>query len=124
MSNDSSIVVMLVDDDVLAMRAMLRVLASSHYQLVSAHSGQEALALISGLLGASVKLLLLDFSLGDMSGDALEEEVMKLIPDAKILFISGYDLPHLGDRFIEKPFDVYLLRERVLKELGFDPTSE
>jgi two-component system cell cycle sensor histidine kinase/response regulator CckA len=111
-------IVMIVDDEPLALTAMARVLGNAQYKIVTARSGTEALDLIGGLLGASVKLLLLDMSLTDMSGITLAHEVRKLIPDVKVLYVSGYPPTRgLADCWFEKPFDVDALKARILQEL-------
>jgi CheY-like chemotaxis protein len=114
----SNAVVLLVDDEALTLTAMVRVLTSDRYQIVTARSGAEALDLIEGLLGASIKLLILDISLTDMSGLTLAQKARKTIPDVKVLYVSGYPpVKDLVDCWYEKPFDVDALKQRILDEL-------
>lgn len=117
----STPVVMVVDDEPAALAALERVLTSDLYQLVTASSGMEALALIKGLLGRSVKLLLLDLSLSDMSGFSLADQARQVIPEVKVLYVSGYSAPEEhAQHWIMKPFEVDELKGRILKELGLN----
>jgi DNA-binding response OmpR family regulator len=114
----SPAVVLIVDDEPLVLAAMVRALTSDRYQIVTARSGTEALDLMGGLLGGSLKLLLLDMSLTDMSGLTLAVKAHRLIPDVKVLYVSGYPpVRGLDDCWFEKPFDIDVLKQRILKEL-------
>lgn len=112
-------VVLIVDDEHFALHALVKSLACDHYKVMTAKSGEAALKLIRSHLGESIKLLLLDWSLRDMSGLTLAEEAKKLIPDVKILYVSGYAASDksLESCWITKPFDQKELRARVLREL-------
>lgn len=115
----NSTTVLIVDDDLMTLRAMRRVLQSNSYCIVTASSGEAALELIRSPLNQHIKLLLLDLSLMDMSGFSVAERAQEYIPDVKILFVSGYDAADNAhaDRWICKPFNVDLLKARILKEL-------
>lgn len=112
-------VVMVVDDDPPALAVMGRVLSSDLYQIVTAASGEQALDLIKGLLGTSVKLMLLDLSLTDMSGLTLADEARKILPDVKVLYVSGYNPSddEQAKNWISKPFELDDLRARIHVEL-------
>ncbi len=62
------------------------------HDVVEAHSGKEALALIDG--GSIFDLLITDYSMPGMTGAELAKAVRERLPDLPILLASGYaDLP-------------------------------
>lgn len=111
---------LIVDDEQFLLRALVKSLSCDDYKIVTAKSGEAALKLIRSHLGESIKLMLLDWSLQDMSGLTLAEEAKKLIPNVKVLYISGYAASDksLESCWITKPFDKNELLARVFRELG------
>ena len=84
--------ILLVDDDVLIAMSSADMLSDLGHQVVEAHSGKEALALIDG--GATFDLLITDYSMPSMTGAELAKAVRDRVPGLPILLASGYaDLP-------------------------------
>ena len=84
--------ILLVDDDVLIAMSSADMLSDLGHQVVEAHSGKEALALIDG--GATFDLLITDYSMPGMTGAELAKAVRDRVPGLPILLASGYaDLP-------------------------------
>jgi PAS domain S-box-containing protein len=103
----------LVVEDADAVRAMARrILARNGYAVLEARGGQEALDII-GSTSEPIALMLTDVIMSGMLGPDLAERVRELLPDARILFMSGYTGEVLererirqgGAAFIEKPFE-------------------
>jgi CheY-like chemotaxis protein len=115
----NTVTVLIVDDDPFSLEAMDRILNSDRYQIVTAMSGAEALGVIKSPAGQAIRLLLLDVSLTDMSGFTLADQAKVVIPDAKVIYVSGYSAtPEHRHRWIEKPiWDLDALQRRVLGEL-------
>ena len=84
--------ILLVDDDVLIAMSSADMLSDLGHQVVEAHSGKEALALIDG--GATFDLLITDYSMPGMTGAELAKAARDRSPGLPILLASGYaDLP-------------------------------
>jgi PAS domain S-box-containing protein len=103
--------VLLVEDDEMVRRLMLRQFAGLGYEVVCAGSPHEALDMF-GDPGFSVDLLVTDVMMPGMKGAELWKKVRSLRPGAKVLFISGYTAEEMADRgiiekdapFLKKPF--------------------
>jgi len=103
--------VLLVEDDEMVRRLMLRQFEGLGYEVVCAGSSYEALDMF-GDPGFSVDLLVTDVMMPGMKGAELWKKVRSLRPGAKVLFISGYTAEEMVDRgiiekdapFLKKPF--------------------
>lgn len=110
--------VLVVDDDVMMLEVLIRILGRENYELLTASSGPEALALIESR-GGSLDLLVTDFSMPEMRGRELAERVRQHYPGIKVLYQTGFsdllfeDRTELeeGSAFLEKPFTARGLRE-------------
>ena len=80
--------ILVVDDDQLVRDLTLRRLTRLGYRAIAAASGAEALEALAS--GADVDLLLTDIRMpGGLDGPALAQEVRRLRPQIKVLFVSG-----------------------------------
>ena len=76
-------------------------------------------------LGTSIDLLLTDVVMPDMSGNELYQELSAIIPDLRVLFMSGYTgnviagrgMLKQGVNFIQKPFTRHALALKVREAL-------
>lgn len=120
---------MICDDESDVLRAY-RIALASKYSVVTATSGEECLRKYGDGLktGAKVDLLLLDYKLGDMSGDEVACRIRDL-DGTKIILISAFDVAasFLNDltkrncitSFVKKPITMASLLttvERILLE--------
>ena len=112
--------ILLVEDDDNVRDMTTRMLRSLNYRVMTAEDGYAALALIEE--GAMVDLLLTDVVLpGGVNGDALAREVIRLKPDAVIVFMSGYPKTAMDrfasiegeTHFLQKPFQKRQLAVRL-----------
>lgn len=114
--------IVLVDDndDVREVTAML--LSKLGYDVIGAESGAEALSLLE--TGTAPDLLMVDFSMPDMSGIELSAKVRDGWPALKILFVTGYaDVPGFrdqlsGEAVIKKPFTIKQLESALAGALN------
>ena len=105
--------ILLVDDEPIILEMVARLLEQRGYNILKAHSAEEALGIIDDFPG-NVDLLLTDVVLPGMNGDDLVRHLLPRYPALKCLFMSGYgvdvvnanDLFNEGIHFIQKPFAI------------------
>ena len=112
--------VLLVEDDT-AMRQMVKLMYEKlGYKVLAVGTGTEALHLVSEHLG-TIQLLCTDVIMPEMNGRDLANEVNRLQPNIKVLFMSGYTADVINQRgmldedtpFIQKPFSMQNLSVKV-----------
>lgn len=117
--------VLVVDDDPLVREYVRALLASLEYEISTAATGTEALALLAADDG--VDLLFTDILMeGGMNGLELAQQAQSLYPDLPVLFTSAY--PDLAEflpdtqtsqlRILRKPYRARELSIAVLSALG------
>jgi PAS domain S-box-containing protein len=113
--------VLVVEDEAALAEMICSVLESSGYTVLSAGSGEEALALEHAHRG-EIQLLLTDVILtAGMDGTVLADKLQALRPGIKVMFMSGYNDVMtasggpMNDEIIllEKPFSTIALRNKV-----------
>jgi PAS domain S-box-containing protein len=124
--------ILLVEDepDLCEMASM--VLTNDGYNVLCAHSGEEAIRIMSAQT-KPIHLLLTDVILkGGMSGIDLAERVQGVCPGVKVLYMSGYSsdlvtqsgVPGGESELLSKPFSVDALRLRVRAVIDAPNLSE
>jgi CheY-like chemotaxis protein len=116
--------VLVVEDEEQLRRLVSRALGSFGYTVVEAANGQEALELAQNR-SEKVDLLLTDVVMPVMGGKELAENLEKLFPKLKVLFMSGYTadaIAHrgvleLGTHLLDKPFTPEVLGQAVRRVL-------
>jgi PAS domain S-box-containing protein len=116
--------VLLVEDEAGVRELARLVLQRQGYSVLEAAEPQEALSLVETHTGP-IHLLLTDVVMPGMSGKALAETLTGMIPDLKVLFMSGYPdqvIAHhgvleAGIAFLQKPFNPMALARNVRKVL-------
>jgi DNA-binding response OmpR family regulator len=78
--------VLLVEDDVDLGALMGSYLARGGLDVRTAHSGSSALRLLESV---QPKVAVLDFRLPDMNGVELSQKIRQLVPDLRIIMMSG-----------------------------------
>jgi PAS domain S-box-containing protein len=112
--------ILVVDDEEGLREVTRRILHRSGYTVLTASSGDEAIEVVSTYSGR-IDLLLTDVIMPKMQGPTVAAEVRKLLPDIRVLFMSGHAQPVLeaeavlGTEFqlVEKPFDQRMLLTNV-----------
>jgi len=112
--------ILVVDDEEGLREVTRRILTRSGYTVLIATTGAEAIELASEHQG-SIDLLLTDVIMPKMQGPQVANAIKKLIPDIRVLFMSGHAQPVLeaeaviGTEFqlVEKPFDQTMLLRSV-----------
>ncbi|MHB0996034.1 MAG: response regulator [Elusimicrobiales bacterium] len=117
--------VLVVDDDSQIRTLSRRALAMDGLSVFEASSAEEALAILHRRQG-KIDLLLTDMVLPKMTGMELAGELTRRFPALKVIYMSGYTdhavlangmLP-AGMSFIQKPFTLDLLVQKVREALG------
>jgi signal transduction histidine kinase/CheY-like chemotaxis protein len=92
--------VMIVEDDERIRRFLVDLLSGTGYRVIEARGGIEAQERYRGHAD-EVMLLICDIVIPEKNGKELHRELMKIRPDLKALFISGYTPDALRKRGIE-----------------------
>jgi PAS domain S-box-containing protein len=104
--------ILLCEDDTDVRSAAHEVLTGSGYTVIESVDGEDAIGKFSGQRDKRIQLLITDVVMPRKNGKELYEEIKKLQPDIKVLFISGYTANQItrkgvlepGMNFISKPF--------------------
>ena len=102
--------ILVIDDEMLILNAVQRALSRTGYLVYSAGNAEE----LSGILKESpFDLLITDVHLIDEPVDYVIECVTKGSPLVKVLMMSGSHNTYGAPHFIEKPFSIEGLRQKV-----------
>ncbi len=100
-----------------------RMLSLNGYAVVSAQSGEEALAIVQDY-AAPIDLVLTDVRMPEMSGPELVERLLTLRPGIRVMYMSAYSRdvlpPGVQDSdvpFLTKPFTMRTLALSVTETL-------
>jgi signal transduction histidine kinase/CheY-like chemotaxis protein len=116
--------ILLVDDDEIVRATVSSMLQDLGYEVVTAGSGEAALALLEK--GLAVDLLFTDVIMpGPFGGKRLAEKATQIVPSLKVLFTSGYtenSIVHngrldAGVELLSKPYDREKLAAKIRKVL-------
>jgi len=126
--------ILVVEDEAHVRAVACRVLRQQGYRVIEAEGPEEALALIDTHLMPSIDLMLTDLVMPKLGGRALAERVRALLPNVRVVFMSGYTddavfRSNAGSglgAFIQKPFTASdLLRMvRSVLDTASPPDSE
>ncbi|MGQ0845795.1 MAG: PAS domain S-box protein [Sporichthyaceae bacterium] len=117
--------VLLVEDEDIVRIPAQRILSRSGYRVLSAEGTEQALDLAAAHPG-DIDLLLTDVVMRGRSGKELADELLRLRPEVKVLFMSGYSedvIVHQGVLeegvvLVEKPFSADALLLKIRDVLG------
>jgi CheY-like chemotaxis protein len=114
-------VVLVVDDESVALQVMARTLLEAGYAVHTASNGQDALAL-AVTLAKPLDLVVTDIRMDPIGGPELAELMFAQGLASRFLFVSGYgpaaDYNEQFGPFLPKPFSPQRLVEAVADTLG------
>ena len=102
--------ILVIDDEILILNTIERALVKVGYHVTRAQNMQE---LEIALRGAPFDLMITDLHMEDDSVENIISRVRQTSPSIKVLFMSGSAYKTETDNFIEKPFRLDELREKV-----------
>ena len=108
--------VLLVEDDPAVRNVVRRMLEGLGYAVVEASGAIEALEQVAEA-AVEVELLLTDVVMPVMSGPELVDEIRRLRPCVRVLFVSGFSDRPVDGSLLQKPFTVAQLGSRVRQVL-------
>ena len=118
--------VLAVDDEAAELNLMCHALRGQNYGVFVAASYRDAINTFR-MHHEEISLLITDVALPGRNGCELARDLLQIDPGLKVLFISGptgakicrfYNMPVTGQDFLQKPFGMDELLNRVGKILG------
>jgi len=117
--------ILLAEDEEFVQLFLKAILARAGYRLIVAKDGEEALRKFKKHQD-KISLVISDIVMPKMNGRVLYEEICKIKPRIKIIFISGYlpdtinfnGMPMDQVRFLTKPFSKKALFEEIKSIVG------
>src|SRR6202140_5934651 len=116
--------ILLVEDENNLRRLARQYLETQGYKILEAEDGAAALQIVAGHEGV-IDLLLTDVIMPGMNGRELAVQVTNLLPDVRVLYMSGYTENAVGldgtldpgINLLQKPFSLPVLKDRVREVL-------
>jgi CheY-like chemotaxis protein len=109
--------VLMVDDDPRVRAVTELLLRDLGFDVLAAASGREALAKFE-LHADEIRLVLLDVTMPDLSGDQVLEELRLRRADLKVLLCSGYAEEEMQERFSSQDMASFLQKPYTRNALG------
>lgn len=113
-----------VEDNDKARDSIIKVLSNSGYKVFESNSGEDAFNKLKDLK-EPIDLLITDITMKGMSGKELADKVIKVYPNLKVLYISGYmdssianEMIRAREYFLAKPFTGKSLCKKVREILN------
>ncbi len=116
--------ILIVDDEEVVIDVGVQMLQKFGFSVLSATNGREALELFEKKR-EEILLVILDLIMPDMGGGEVYDRLKAIYPGVKVLLSSGYNLDSKAkdilnrgcDGFIQKPFNMNQLMEKIVELL-------
>ncbi len=119
---------LIVDDEPLVLDLAADTMKSLGYHVLKAENGPAAMEIFRN--NAGIKLLLTDIIMPGMNGTELADKLLKLRPELKVAFMSGYTFDILGEKtinsgaiFFNKPLSTVHLAKSIRNLLDSNSPS-
>ncbi len=117
--------VLLIDDEEMIIKVGGELLQELGYKVISARSGEEAIKLYKKNVD-KIDLVVMDMIMPGMGGGETFDSLKAINPDIKVLLSSGYSINGQAskilergcDGFIQKPFNLNQLSEKIQQIIG------
>lgn len=118
---------LLVDDEQMIVEVGQKLLEKLGYTVFTASNGEKAMGIIEAEKDA-IQLVILDMIMPGMSGEEAYERIKAALPAVKVILSSGYSINGQAarilkkgcDGFIQKPFSMQVLSQKVREVLDAD----
>lgn len=115
--------ILLVEDNEAVRSTVHDILIEKGYKVITAANGEEAILLITQ--NKKIDMLITDVVMSGMNGKELFSKIQTEVPNAKVLYISGYtddiiirhDVDNEQVQFLQKPFSTIGLLQKVKEVL-------
>ena len=122
---------LVVEDDPQLLHILEKILKSQNYNVLAAPNAEEAMDMMCGYRGP-LDLILTDLVMPGLDGAEMIRQLMLILPEAKIIYMSGYeDSPAFRKiaggkniEFFKKPFETEELVAKVRRVLDGNSTSQ
>ncbi len=114
MSDNSTLSILLVDDEVINLQNVGHFLKQQEFQVVTAASGNEAIALLSQ---SPFDLVITDLKMGDVDGVEVMKTAKELHSDIEVIIVTGYATVNSAVNAMSQGAFYYLPKPIKLKEL-------
>jgi two-component system cell cycle sensor histidine kinase/response regulator CckA len=115
--------ILIVDDEAMLLTMGETILSEFGYRVLTANGGQKALAILTRD-DTKVDMVITDLVMPTMGGRELTERIRQLVPQMKIICMSGYVMPsdkQTGTPYLQKPFTSHELLAKVKQVLASAP---
>ncbi len=120
--------ILLVEDETNLRHLARQYLEIQGYKILAAEDSAAALQIVDGYQG-TIDLLLTDVVMPGMNGRELAAQISKLLPEVRVLYMSGYTENAIGHdgtldpgiNLLQKPFSLPALKDRVREVLDSEP---
>ena len=109
---------LIADDEPLMTDLFQQFMTKRGFRVLTAGTGQEALATVAAE-GGAIRLVILDITMPDMSGMEVARQLAERAPDLPVVIASGHDLdsslalpPNIA-QVVKKPYQNRVLAERI-----------
>jgi two-component system, cell cycle sensor histidine kinase and response regulator CckA len=109
--------ILLADDETVLSDLYAKIIRKLGYNIISAHNGKEALALFR-VHKEHIDLAILDMVMPDLSGDQVADAMRELVPDLKIILISGNPETEVVQRAMRDTRQAFLQKPLQADSLG------
>jgi len=125
--NQQSETVLLIDDEDIVIEVGKALLEKIGFHVLTAETGKQAVGIFEKK-HKTIDIVILDMILPEMNGEEAFHKLKEIDPKVKVLLASGYSprgqiskiLKQGCKGFIQKPFDIYELVEKIRQTLNED----
>jgi CheY-like chemotaxis protein len=118
--------ILVVDDEEWVLELAQEFLVRSGFEVVTAGGGREALEVLRGDAGETIRAVVLDLTMPDLDGRETFQEIRALRPALPVIVVSGFSKeatadhfpPHEIAAFVRKPYEPEDLVEAIGVALG------
>src|SRR3984957_10792917 len=123
--------ILLVEDENNLRRLARQYLEMQGYKILEAEDGAAALQIVEGHQG-KIDLLLTDVIMPGMNGRELADHITELLPEVRVLYMSGYTENAVGQdgmldagiNLLQKPFSLPVIKDPVREVLDSEPIPQ